>query len=76
MLTKNNPVYCIVCGKDSFLGLRQAKMHFVGSCKECKREYYYPPNSNKPAKNRAIRTNDNTCNCGGCAGDDSTWWIK
>lgn len=75
MFSKNLPIYCIVCGKESFLGLRQPKMHFIGSCKDCKREYYYPANSTVPTKNRTIRDKNNTCSCGGCSGDDPNWWL-
>lgn len=76
MLSKNSPVYCIVCGKDSFIGLRQLQNYFIGSCGECKREYYYPAKSTVPTKNRATRTKENTCSCGACDGDNPNWWLK
>ena len=76
MLSKNIPMYCIVCGKDSFIGLRQVHVNFIGSCKDCSREYFYPPKSTVPTKNRATRDKNNTCSCGGCDGDDPNWWLK
>lgn len=58
-------VYCPVCRKDGYLGLRDQDLHFQGVCRDCGFTHYFFPSSDKPYESKLVKK-IKACTCGGC----------
>lgn len=62
-------IYCPVCGKDKFLGIRQKDEFFQGHCEDCRAMYFWHPLKDTPISmlDKDKDKDKGKCGCLSCA---------